>query len=1145
MAAKPVFFDPTGKRARRVSLVAWSLAVLSTLLFAAFIASVLVVPVLPGVDFRRVHPVAIKPTATGAPVSPTLLRHAAALAAEVRARQHGIPRALHSRMMPITPARRPPPAFLPADRAKPLTIGFYVNWDDSSYASLRRSLGSLDWVVPTWLNVGGADMALTIEMDRKALDLIHRVKPETPVLPLLQNSQNDVWDGPGLAKLLSDKAARTARIQEIAAFIDKYKLQGVTIDFEEVPPAAQANLQAFVGEMQAQFAPHRWVVAMAVPFDDDNWNYEAYASRADYLVLMAYDQHWAGGQPGSVAAQTWFEQTIEKRMAKLDPDHTIVALGNYGYDWVKGEEATDLTFQEAILAARDSEADIDFDDDTLNPHFSFVEDDGKTHDVWLLDAVTTFNEVHAADPYRPAGYALWRLGSEDPSVWGVLGRPYGTAAPQSLQELAMGQDIDFEGTGEILHIVAEPAPGARTFELDKESGDIVDETYTNLPTSFVIQRLGAVPGKVALTFDDGPDPVWTPKILHILKAKHVSASFFIIGENAQANPELVQREVEDGHDVGNHTFTHPNLGESPSELVQVELNATQRLFEALTGRSMRMFRPPYFGDAEPTTQDEVVPVEIAQTMGYVTVGLRVDPDDWQQPQADQIISRTLDQLANPNPEERGQVVLLHDAGGDRSQTVAALPALIDALRAKGYTLVPVSALAGLTRDQAMPPLPPGAIAVVADRPIFLILGWTGHALHWLFLATIALGFARLLFLCGLAMKNARDESLRRIPSFETPPLVSVLIPAFNEANVIGVSVDRILASTYPNLEVIVVDDGSTDGTSEVVRERCGHNSRVSLITIANSGKATAVNTGLARSRGEIIVALDADTQFQPETISQLTRWFADPTVGAVAGNAKVGNRINTITRWQALEYITAQNLERRALAAVNCVTVVPGAVGAWRRAVLDQQGGFPADTLAEDQDLTIAIQARGFRVLFDTTAIAWTEAPATFRGLGKQRFRWSFGTLQCLWKYRRITFNPEYGELGLVALPQVWLFQIILTTLAPVADLLVVWQLVGQWIAYKQHGSEFTDTDLKVMGIYYLVFITVDLLAAMVGFAMDRREDWRLLLWLPLQRFGYRQLMYYVVLRSISTAIRGSFVGWGKLERHGTVKTGPAVRTSA
>jgi len=286
----------------------------------------------------------------------------------------------------------------------------------------------------------------------------------------------------------------------------------------------------------------------------------------------------------------------------------------------------------------------------------------------------------------------------------------------------------------------------------------------------------------------------------------------------------------------------------------------------------------------------------------------------------------------------------------------------------------------------------------------------------------------------------------------------------------------------------------------------------------------------------VVVALDADTQFESTTISRLVRWFTDPTIGAVAGNAKVGNRINMITRWQALEYIVAQNLERRALSALDTLTVVPGAVGAWRRDVLREIGGFPADTLAEDQDLTIAIQTEGYRVHFDSTAIAWTEAPATVRGLAKQRFRWAYGTLQCLWKYRRITFNAEYGELGLVALPQVWLFQIVLTTLAPIADLLLLWQLIGEYINYTQHVGTYTGDNLKIVGLYYAIFIMVDILAAMVGFVLEKGEDWRLLWWLPLQRFGYRQIMYYVVLRSLWTALRGPFVGWGKLERHGTVK---------
>ena len=189
------------------------------------------------------------------------------------------------------------------------------------------------------------------------------------------------------------------------------------------------------------------------------------------------------------------------------------------------------------------------------------------------------------------------------------------------------------------------------------------------------------------------------------------------------------------------------------------------------------------------------------------------------------------------------------------------------------------------------------------------------------------------------------------------------------------------------------------------------------------------------------------------------------------------------------------------------------------------------------------MQRAGWRVTFDSTAIAWTEAPATVRGLAKQRFRWAYGTLQCLWKYRRMTFHPRYGTLGMIALPQVWLFQIVLTALAPLADLLLIWQLAWQYIAYLQHGAEFSNADLKTVAVYYAIFVIVDLTAAAFGFLMERREQWSLLWWLMLQRFGYRQIMYYVVLRSITTALRGAVVGWGKLDRAGTVTMREAPET--
>jgi cellulose synthase/poly-beta-1,6-N-acetylglucosamine synthase-like glycosyltransferase len=404
-----------------------------------------------------------------------------------------------------------------------------------------------------------------------------------------------------------------------------------------------------------------------------------------------------------------------------------------------------------------------------------------------------------------------------------------------------------------------------------------------------------------------------------------------------------------------------------------------------------------------------------------------------------------------------------------------------------------------------------------------------------------MGIARFFVWAALALYNRPREIRQSASPFPTKPFhVSVIIPAFNEEKVIATTVERILASDHPDLSVIVVDDGSRDATADIVEQVFGGDSRVSLLRIPNGGKANALNTGLAHARGEMIVALDADTQFASDTISRLVRWFSEPSVGAVAGNAKVGNRINIITRWQALEYIVSQNLERRALAALDTLTVVPGAVGAWRRSVLEELGGFTASTLAEDQDLTIAVQRAGYRVLFDASAIAWTEAPVTIRGFAKQRFRWAFGTLQCLWKYRAMTFNPRFGALGMIALPQAWMFQILLTALAPLADLMLVWQLLFQTMAYLEHGAEFSNTSLYMVAVYYGVFTVVDLLAAIFGFSMERHEKWSLTWWLILQRFGYRQIMYYVLVRSISTALRGRFVDWSKLERTGTVKIGYA-----
>ena len=1133
MANKPIFFDASGKRAARINVIGWVAVVASIALGAAFVASLLAVPQeaamnLPGSRLTAIH----TPELENKALAPGLLKSAEQLAIDARAKK--LERVRERTLAREQERRRAKASILLPQSGRPLSTAFYPNWEPSAFDSLKVALPQLDWVMPTWISLQGPKLTLRDGYNQRVYDLVRRNKKSVAILPVVQNATLGEWDGAGMAALLADRGRRTALVKQLTDYMGQRKLDGVVSDIESLPVSAYGNYGAFLKELTAAFKPHGWIVVLASPVANDKWPWAAYADDVNYQMLMAYDQHTTPDAPGSIAGQSWFEDILDKRMKMLNPAKTIVALGSYAYDW-NGDDVDSLAFEEAVIAAHDSDAEIDFDDATNNPHFSYTEDDGTKHDVWLLDAVTAYNQIHAADVYHPAGYAVWRLGSEDPSIWSVMGRPYGATAPDALHQIPVIEDIDFEGQGEIIKVEAHPQAGARTFEVDHEFGDIDDENYTKLPTGYVIRQFGAAKKKVALTFDDGPDPEWTPQILDILKEKNVKGTFFVIGGNAEANPGLIERELDEGHEIGNHTFTHPNLTDTPPEAVPIELNATQRLVQALTGRSLRLFRPPYLGDAEPTDADEIEPVETAQDMGYITVGEHVDPVDWELPGVDQIVKRTLEQVNGARPDSPRNIILLHDAGGDRSQTVAALPIIIDKLRAEGYQFVSVSDLAGMTRDEAMPPLSP-TVALLTDRVVFLTLSAVGHVLYICFLLAIWLGVSRLFFLVGLSLWNLRRERQSMgAPPNKSPFTVSVIIPAFNEESVIASTVRGILNCSYRDLNVVVVDDGSQDKTFEVLSANFGDDPRVDLIRVTNGGKANALNFGLAKAKGEIIVALDADTQFNRDTIGRLLRWFSDKDVGAVAGNAKVGNRINMITRWQALEYVVAQNLERRALAALGTLTVIPGAVGAWRRSVLLELGGFRSDTLAEDQDLTIAVQRAGYRVVFDSSAIAWTEAPATVRGLAKQRFRWAFGTLQCLWKYRGMTFNPRYGTLGMIAMPQVWMFQIVLTSFAPLADLLLVWQLIWQGLAYLEHGAEFSNADLITVGIYYVVFVVVDLMAAIFGFLMEKRESWSLLWWLPLQRFGYRQIMYYVVVRSIITAIRGPVVGWGKLERKGTV----------
>ncbi|MGH7742164.1 MAG: glycosyltransferase, partial [Candidatus Eiseniibacteriota bacterium] len=744
---------------------------------------------------------------------------------------------------------------------------------------------------------------------------------------------------------------------------------------------------------------------------------------------------------------------------------------------------------------------------------------------------------------------LWVLGSEDPSVWTLMRGARSESLPglEGLKTIEFPYDVEFLGDGEILSVAEHPKTGHRDIDIDQGSGICTDERYKDYPTSFVLSRTGYQPHQLAITFDYGPYPPWTADILDSLKALQAPATFFVIGQNADRWPDLVQRMWDEGHEIGNHTFTHPNLGDCSNGRTRLELVATQRSIEAILGRSTRLFRPPYNADAEPTSAEEVRPIEIASDLGYAVVGEYLDPQDWnlteELPEGGTRRKTPADIAAAVISDVHtghGNTILLHDGGGDRSRTAASLRLFVTPLRAEGYKFVTVSSLLDTTRDQVMPAVNPNdKFLIGGDRIAFNTLYSVEAFLNFAFLSAIALGTARVLLILTLALIARRRE---KHPPVDALPArnVSVLIAAYNEHNVITRTVHAVLASEPAPLEVIVVDDGSTDGTEETLRAAIGSDPRVRIVRQANAGKAAALNQALALAAGEIVVCLDADTLFEHDTIAKLTRHFADARVAAVAGNVKVGNRVNLLTYWQAIEYIASQNLDRRAFAFLNAVPVVPGACGAWRRDAVREVGGLRSDTMAEDMDLTWRLRRAGWRIANEPDAHAFTEAPETLDALLRQRFRWAFGTLQCLWKHRAAL--GRYGAFGMLMLPTLWLFQIFFPVLSPIVDVQVLITLFrfGQtWLTQSLLTREWQPLPaalamLNHVAFMYAFFLLIELIGAAVAFVLDR-ERLRLLWWVFWQRFVYRQIMYAVVIRSVQTAIGGLRASWGKLERRGSV----------
>ena len=1063
-----------------------------------------------------------------------------------------------------------------------IRAAFYTPWSGSkSVPSLERYGDKINVIFPEWFFIDAKNSSIETRIDSAGLSQMR--KKNLRIMPMLTNFNSfkkdkngelrPDFDGSLIHTILNDTTKQQKFIQQIIDTLLAYHFQGINVDFEEITEPTNLPLTRFQKKLYTALHAQNLIVTQDVSAMNDDYDFEKLSAYNDYVILMAYDQYSNSSGPGPICDQKWVEEAVDQAAKKMDSRKIILGLAGYGYDWTSWtnkdgtteKEVYDRTYAEAIDQARIARASIDFDNDNYNLHYSFTEkmygSSSPTikHDVWFTDAATTFNVMRFADEYGLAGSALWRLGSEDPRIW--------TYYSLDLNNISVGKSpFDFnlltsipinpnqkpswvgQGGGEILNILGSPQEGKIKLEIDSAEQLISEQVYTQLPSGYVYEKSGEDttpigPGhKIILTFDDGPSEYFTPKILDILEREKVPATFFVVGMESEKNLSVLKRIYKDGFEIGNHTFTHHNIATMGPDRAEIEMKATRLMIEAVTGHSTILFRAPYNADSEPQTFDEIEPLARSKKDNYITVGESIDPNDWDpNNNADSIVARTIRLAESGN----GNIILLHDAGGEsRQATVEALPRIIKYFKDKGCQFTTVADLMGKTKDQVMPPVKKDW-EIIFEYGVLEVVYWMGKIIFSLFLVGIFLSIGRMVLMALLAWLQKRRESkeLRSFPMglVSPAPLVSIIVPAFNEEVNSIRTIESLLQQDYPNMQVVFVDDGSKDNTFSIVQQQFAGNEKVKVYTKANGGKASALNTGIEYAEGDYIVCIDADTQLKKDALSLLMRKFfvlnerdgKHQVVGAVAGNVKVGNEINMITKWQSIEYITSQNFDRRAFDYLNCITVIPGALGGFRKDAVLKSGGFTSDTLAEDCDLTMRLHRNGYIIRNCNDAISYTEAPETMRQFMKQRFRWSFGVIQCFWKHRDAVFNPRYKNFGMIALPHILIFQMILPFLAPLADLVLLVSLLSA-------ALNIIPISAGHILLYYLIFSLVDMAGAALAFAYEK-EDYKKLLWMIPQRFIYRQLMYYILFKSFNKALKGELQGWGALKRTGNVKQVPGA----
>jgi len=1092
-----IFEDPSRRR-WRVAVASFTvLALFGLVLFSLSAAALMTTPQLPGLvksstaSVRTENPIVISDKVSqprteaqwkhvSAPIDPNLLQDTTIVS------------------KPLTSLTKP---------GTSLRTAFLLQQDSNSLQSFNTNAAHLDAVFPDWFFLSRTDCVLDERISPHVTAAMRQAG--TAIFARVTDGEGATMYAKQAKQIMQDPVLRSCVAKRLVEQTKSNGGTGILVDIETLDGTSTDGYLRFLLEIKKALQEQQMPLIVAIPSGNQAFEPELISQIADGVLVIMHGEHYASGEPGPIASQAWFEETLT-HFRKVVPEHKlIVGLGSYGMDWKLAPTTTaaGLTFGDVMSTAAHANAHPELTPNGKNMAFGYEDEQGRTHAVWFLDAPTLWNQWQLVNKTQALGFAMWRLGSEDPNVWGFLGERKPTT--KTLGSIPALNGVYSATRSEAFRLGSQPTKGEVTFTQDS-SGMIEKAQYSSLPTGYVLDRVGNAPPEksVVLAFTDGPDPVWTPKIMDLLTARNVPAVFFIRGNQAEKYPDLMRNIAQRGYMIGNLGYRQQDLKSVNPDQLRNEVNTTQRLIENATRRHTLLF-----STLAPNTAEEAAAVSTVDGMGYVLISPNIRLTEKDIADTAGIGSYVLSQLTLP---ER-HIIAMQDGGGDQAATLAALEKMIPEIKAKGYQFVRIDQAMGVNETALTPSYSSNEAVMATASGIlnsFRRLVWP--TIFWIFLITTTFSLARILFMSIFVIRSAFNKKKIKYPD-ASRKYVTVLIPAYNEEKTIAKTIESLQASTHRRFEALVIDDGSTDDTAKVVRRFVQDDPRIRLIQKTNGGKATALNLGMRRATYDIVVTIDADTMLMPQAVDELIRPFADPKVDAVCGNVEVGNTHNLLTGFQTLEYITAQNFDRRAFEELNAISVVPGATGAWRKKRVLAIGGYADDTLTEDADLTIRLLASGAKIVYAPEARSLTEAPDNMRDLAKQRFRWSFGTFQCLGKHANLFFK---GNVGWIALPNIFIFQIIFPLLAPMGDLIFIIAL------FK---GEFA-----LLFWSYLFFTAIDFIGSVFAFLLEKKPP-RLMLFIFIQRFYYRQFLYITILRAIFAMIRGQRYGWNKLQRTGTV----------